>query len=211
MKKVTAVILVLIMSLAFSTAALAEEEKSEFTGVRLGAINFTGNDNQQGWASDGHENVASGIPFKIFAAATGISIRLSKAPNPELPYMQLVLGSDGPGSFWREEAFGDGLTRFFVADSEGEGGRLVIPFSAHPGWADFRQGESGRIMICHYDNGGISSLGVVSATLNGVPRALAEELGVPTTGVTTFIGIAALVLAGSGTGAVVVSRKLKNK
>jgi len=198
MKKVLAVVLVLIMAFAFTTSALA----SETVSVTLGAMNYTNNDTQKGWASHGHEDSTNNIPFEIFLAASGISISLSKTPDPEFDFFQFILSSND-GGWW--QSIDLSIPDFFKANESGEGGRLVIPFSAANGEL---AGTEGKVIIAYYDDD-IATLGVTGASLIGVPKALAEEAGVPFTGVTTFIALAALALAASGTGAVVVSRKLK--
>jgi len=208
MKKVVAIVLVLIMTLALSTAALAEEQKSATTGVALGAPNISSSDQVAGWAGDGHNDTAAPIPQAIFWAATGISIRISKDGDPEAT-VGIILTSDKVGGWWAQTDFV--LKDVLKPNENGAGGVISIPFSKLKDGAAFATSTNGAAIQVGYWSDGIADLGLVSATLSGVPRALAEELDVPTTGVTTFIAIAALAVAASGTGAVVVSRKLKKQ
>ncbi|MCL2629011.1 MAG: hypothetical protein FWD44_10020 [Oscillospiraceae bacterium] len=204
MKKAIAVIMVLIMTLTFSTAALA----SDTVSVSLGANLYISNgDTQKGWGGDGVDDTSSGIPFAIFAAATGLVVRVNKTPTGA--GIQFIHQHDGDGWNWNQTNLN--VADVFTANEEGEGGTFRFSFAAMDGgngMGGFRSASQGKIMLGYYDDN-IADLGIVSASLIGVPKALADDLGVASTGVVTFIGIAALVLAASGTGAVVVSRKLK--
>jgi len=206
MKKAIAVILVLMMTFALTSTALASESVSVTLG-RPNWENSPGNKNQIGWASEGHDadksSRDSGIPFEIFAAASGISFSVSKMPEGDGMGMQVILSSND-GGWWVQDDFDD-IKAFYKENESGGGGRITFPFSRHSGAL---KGTEGKVIVAFWSENW-DDIGIISGSLTGVPKALAEEAGVPTTGVVTFIGIAALALAASGTGAVIITRKLK--
>jgi len=220
MKKILALIMVLILSLSMTAIALAADEDedededeaplSEYVSVPLGAFTWVNNDNQKGWRADGADDVKTDLPWAILKASIGIILVVDR--NPEGADISLVFQGDGVDDWpWLQETFK--TADYYTANADGNGGRFVIPFSAHPSWGAIRGGSTGKFIIGYYGDGSgdITNLGLRGASLYGVPRTLADELGVASTGVVTFIGLAALVLAASGTGAVVVTRKLKKK
>ncbi|MDR2589494.1 MAG: hypothetical protein LBC71_00660 [Oscillospiraceae bacterium] len=202
MKKILAVVLVLIMAFAFTTTALADT-----VGVPLGAFSWVNNDNQKGWVSDGYDGDPTSTVWAVVAASTGIQIRVDRAPEGGSIFI-IAQASFNP-SQWNQQEFA--TADVFTADAEGDGGVIRISWSALPFWSDLAGSDGGKIGIGYWGDGtgDISNLGFVSAILVGVPRSVAEEHDVPTTGVLTFVGLAIAAFAVSGGGAVVISRKLK--
>jgi len=201
MKKALAVILVVIMAFAFTTSALAST-----VSVPLGAPTWRDSNNpnnQLGWDSDGVDNKIHGLPFEVMAKATGLSISIANTPVDA--GMQVVLASDG-GNWWDQQDWQ--IMDYFTPSDSGEGGRIFIPLSDHPGLATFRSGTQGRIVICYWSDSW-NDLDILSASLTGVPADTAEDAGVATTGAVTFVALAMGVLAVSGGGAVIVARKLR--
>jgi hypothetical protein len=84
-------------------------------------------------------------------------------------------------------------------------------FAEHPQGNAWRGGEGGKFLLGYWGDGtgNISNIGIISASLIGIPADVAGEHGVGATGVVTFIGIAVAALAVSGGGIALVSRKLK--
>jgi len=203
MKKALAVGLILIMALTFSTAALA----SETVSVPLGGFTWVNNDNQKGWRTNGMDDVATNLPWEVFSAAQGLTFTVNKMPEGD--NIALVFQGDGtPGWPWAQmEVL---ISTVFTENEAGDGGRFTFNFSNHPDWNAIKGGSIGKFLIGYWGDGSgnIDTLGIVSASLFGVPASVAEDAGVAT-GAVTFVALAAAVLAISGGGAVIVSRKLK--
>jgi len=199
MKKIIAITLVIILALAMTTTALA----SETSGFRLSTTpdeKFGDPNNQWGWKT-GDTDFITGA---MISNARSLVLTVDKAPHPGSD-ITLILFGDGVD--WGQKAFKE--ADVFNEETM----RIVLPLAQHDNYAKFGNEPSWAIVgFAYYGDGSgvIDDLGLKGVTLSGIPVDLFPE-GAPRTGVVTFIGIAALALVASGSGAVIVARKLKNK
>jgi len=207
MKKVLAIVIILVMTFAFTATALASEQ-SATASVSLKNAAYVINTNFTAYASDGVEG-ANDIHWEVLKSASSLMLRIDR--NPVGVEVKVALQSAGNNWNWvgSEEVFK--MDDVFKQNEDGEGGTITLRITQMAHWGDFKSDGGGKILVGYWGDGsgGFADLGVTGAWLTGVPRAIAEEHDAPTTGVVSFIGIAALVLATSGTGAFIVTRKLK--
>jgi hypothetical protein len=201
MKKIATIILVVILSLAFTTTASAN--------TPLGSITWNHEPPFQGWRSNGADDVSTSLSWEALSTATGIAVVVDR--DLEGGEIRLVLQSSGNDWAWASHTY-TGLEGK-MAFAEGGGGTLTLMFSEHPGWREFASGGPGKIALGYWGDGSgtFANLGMVSATLIGGSGGGGGGGGqqAPRTGVVAFIGIAAAALVVSGGGAVFVARKLK--
>ena len=205
MKKLLAIVLVVVLALALSASAFAST-----TSVPLGRPYVNDDASQAIWSNpeqnaEGNDGYQTDIPWALFKAATSIVITFDAVPDDMDQDLNFIFQS--PANWW-DQNYVYKYADIFVENDSG-GGTVTLPISTFSGYADWSAQDNGKFVLAFW-NDALKGGNAVRASLLGVPSDLAATYGfAPSTGAITFIGLAVAALAVSGTGAVVVGRKLK--
>ena len=124
--------------------------------IPLGAFTWVNNANQQGWRSNGTDDVVTALEWEVIQGATYLVIKSTNLPSQwGIGGLQICFQGDGTGGAWASPNVKGGWDNF--TNTPADVIYTVIKLADVSGWAGFISGTQGKFLIGELNNIGGAS------------------------------------------------------